>query len=93
MKGLRPKSSSVELCLSLAKDADKKNRVIWEKAIPFATAQELILFRAAHDRAQLSNPKYFQDVFARKGTIALGRGYVHGRYWELSFDPAKTPKP
>lgn len=92
MKGLRPQGVSIDAALEMAKKADRKNRAIWEKMIPLATVEQLTLFRAAHDRAQLSNPKYFQDVFARKGTIALGRGYVHGEDWTITFDPPATPR-
>src|SRR5690606_24332207 len=54
-----------------------KNAEIWlgqELTIEKAT-----LVIAAHYRALKSNPKWQQDVFARKATIAMGIGYVHGK--------------
>jgi len=72
-------------CLKLVEKASSLNKNIWKPLIETATEEQLTLFHAAYLRASLSRPAYFQDVFARKGTIALGRGYVHGESWDLKF--------
>lgn len=39
---------------------------------------------AAHYRAMKSNPKWRNDVFTRKCTIAMGVGKVHGKIYKLN---------
>lgn len=63
---------------------NKKNRSIWADAISSAPDEQLILFQAAYLRARKSNPQWFQDVFSRKGSIALGVGVVHGATMSLN---------
>ncbi|BDX35480.1 peptidoglycan-binding-domain containing protein [Thermus phage MN1] len=36
--------------------------------------------------ADLANPRWREDVLSRKLTIAVGRGVVHGRYYDLERD-------
>lgn len=74
-----------DVCRRYAEVATSQNKNLWLPLIEKASDEQLTLFRAAYMRAQLSRPAYFQDVFARKGTIALGRGYVHGESWDLIF--------
>lgn len=64
--------------LSYASQAKGKNPEIWKKAIATASDEQLCLFQAAYLRARKSKARWFQDVFARKGTLALGVGVVHG---------------
>jgi hypothetical protein len=83
MKSVKKTSPTVLEIHAIFEKADKKNRSAWVEPLRTATSEQLILVKAAYDRAKLSNPTYFQDVYSRKGTIALGRGFVHGRHWDL----------
>ena len=40
----------------------------------------------ANARADLSNPRWREDVRARKLCVARGRGTVHGRHFDLARD-------
>ena len=44
-------------------------------------------------RAEAVNPRWIDDVRARKLTIAEGRGVVHGRRYDLARDYAITLSP
>ncbi len=90
MKNIQKPVANRTLAFSYASKADIKNRSVWTPLVNDAMAEQLILFQAGYMRARKSNPKYFEDVFSRKGTIALGRGVVHGRSW-LLFPPI-SPK-
>lgn len=60
--------------------ADPKCRSEWHKVdLKTLEKERVILLIASHRRALLSKSAYYNDVLVRKGTIALGRGYVHGR--------------
>jgi hypothetical protein len=73
-------------------EAPGKNRALWNEEL-WRNAVELngvkaadhvtqVLFVAAHLRAHTSNPRWFKDVFSRKGTIAMGVGWVHGDFYD-----------
>lgn len=68
---------------SLVGKANEQCRRIWAPLIASASQEQMILLAAAFDRASTSRVQYFHDVYARKGTIALGSGFVHGRRWDL----------
>lgn len=89
MKTVVRESASLVECLAIC-DGPRRpsNRTLWKELLPKATTEQLVLFKAAYDRACLANPTFFQDVFSRKGTIALGRGIVHGKSWNL-FPPGQ----
>lgn len=52
----------------------RKNAKIWRDSVP---SKDAILFVASYLRAMLSNTLWRADVLNRKGTIALGTGWVH----------------
>ncbi len=86
MKSVTPRSASLDrdACRSHARQCPNNVRH-WLPLIDTASHEQLLLFQAAYHRSRLANPTYFQDTFSRKGTIALGRGFVHGKIWNLSF--------
>lgn len=45
---------------------------------------QIVLLIASHRRAAMSRSQYINDVFSRKGTIALGRGIVHGDFFDFN---------
>ena len=64
-------------------EATAKNQALWGSVEQ--TDEMNILFQAAYLRARQSRSQYFQDVFSRKGAIALGVGYVHGQTFHYNF--------
>jgi hypothetical protein len=52
----------------------RKNAKIWRNSVP---SEDATLFVASYLRAILSNKLWRADVLNRKGTIALGTGWVH----------------
>ena len=57
-----------------------KNVQLWRNAMPDA---HLMLFVARYLRSQKASLPWRADVLNRKGTIALGLGWVHGEKHEL----------
>jgi hypothetical protein len=64
-----------------------KNAQLWRDTVPDAN---LLLFVASYLRSQKANLPWRTDTLNRKGTIALGTGWVHGEQHELKavFDAA-----
>lgn len=83
MKSVSKPTPNDDLIKKYIAEANSQNKKIWAKKS--LTDEQKILFQAAYLRARLSNPTYFQDVFSRKGTIAMGEGYVHGKVWKYNF--------
>jgi hypothetical protein len=63
----------------------RKNALLWRTDAP---AAKLPLFAASYLRAMRARLEYRADVLDRKGTIALGSGWVHGELHRL--DPLWT---
>jgi hypothetical protein len=63
-----------------AKDS-RKNAKLWRDTVPEA---KLFLFVASFLRTAEANPVWQSDVMNRKGTIALGEGWVHGDKHDLT---------
>lgn len=78
MKSVQPMAPSRTRCFQYSRRASGENAMLWAPIIETATDEMLVLYQAAWERAVLCRQAYIQDVFARKGTIALGRGHVHG---------------
>jgi len=76
IKIAKPNPTDRDYRLALA-DAPSGCRDIWRTINP-VDVESATLFIASHQRAKLSRPQYIGDVFSRKGTIALGKGFVHG---------------
>lgn len=57
-----------------------KNAELWRNHV---SDSDIILFVASYLRSQKSNPEWRSDVLNRKGTIALGFGWVHEEKHEL----------
>lgn len=58
-----------------------KNSALWLNSVP---EDRLVLFVASFLRSKKSNPAWQADVLNRKGTIAFGRGWVHGEKHNLN---------
>jgi hypothetical protein len=63
-----------------AKDS-RKNARLWRDAVP---APRLFLFVASFLRTAEANPMWRSDVMNRKGTIAVGVGWVHGEKHDVT---------
>jgi hypothetical protein len=64
--------------------ADSSCQKEWNKIDFNALSDEqIILFIASYHRSLTALKKYAKDVFARKGTIALGVGIVHGDKYDF----------
>lgn len=65
-------------------ESDSANRKVWSKInLEMLSEEQVTLFLASYLRAQKARTEYIHDVFARKGTIALGEGIVHGEKFIL----------
>lgn len=62
-------------------DDSLKNIEYWKDKL---NEQNINLFVLSYLRSKLSKPIFQLDVFNRKGTIAIGSGYVHGQ--KFTFD-------
>ena len=85
MKDVVKPMANIHTAKTYASRASKTNKAIWLKYLETAhpTADQLILFCAGYQRAIRSRAAYVQDVFSRKGSIALGKGLVHGKSVDL----------
>lgn len=61
----------------------RKNAVVWDALLAHASAAVIDLFLLAYLRAKKANAVYVADVLNRKGTLALGEGWIHGGKWDL----------
>jgi hypothetical protein len=87
------KSSNLDMVIQWLKSRAKtdsgyrdanRNAEIWSpKNIPDESRQ---LFAAAYLRSQLSKVQWRVDAMNRKGTLAIGHGWVHGTEWTIDFD-------
>lgn len=59
------------------KSSNQKNYAIWAKQINKASLEELHLFKMAYLRALKSRPEFQGTTLMRRGTLALGKGYVN----------------
>jgi hypothetical protein len=62
--------------------ASPKNEDLWSRKT--ISAEQVTLMIASFERAILSRAAYQKDVMDRKGTIAIGIGYVHGEKFDTS---------
>ena len=63
--------------------ANPKNLTLWGGLT--LTAEQICLMSASYERAIVAREGYQADIFNRKGTIAAGTGYVHGKLFHLGF--------
>jgi hypothetical protein len=63
-----------------ARDA-QKNAQLWRDNVPDSA---ITLFVASYLRAMLAKPQWRTDVLNRKGTVAVGSGWVHGKMYDLT---------
>jgi hypothetical protein len=59
----------------------RRNGPLWRNNVP---AAKMSLFVASYLRSQKANPEWRADVLNRKGTIALGVGWVHLEQHDLN---------
>ncbi|MDZ4403002.1 hypothetical protein [Prosthecobacter sp.] len=71
----------------------KKNVPLWRGILASAELQIIRLFIFAILRAQKALPAWQWDVANRKGTLAVGEGWVHGSKWSFldKFDLVAPP--
>lgn len=56
----------------------RKNGALWSKMIPESPAQEIVMFKLAYLRSIRASSDFKGTVMNRRGTLALGKGYVNG---------------
>ncbi len=84
----KPAAAKSEISHLISK-ADSANKKEWNKInLDLLSEEQVVLFIASYLRASKSRSQYIQDVFSRKGTIALGIGYVHGGKFDLQMSYA-----
>ena len=54
-----------------------KNRTLWREMLSSVNDEQVSLLIMSHQRALLSRTEYYSDVVNRKGSIAMGKGWVH----------------
>lgn len=59
-------------------DSMRKNAKLWKEQIDKASMEERHLFKMAYLRALKSRTEFQGTTMMRRGTLALGRGYVNG---------------
>lgn len=73
----------------------RKNRTEWEQAIKKASADRVALWKMAYLRAQKSRDEFKPVTMNRRGTLALGAGWVNGTHrsyeWANSQPGKGTP--
>ncbi|MCX6850749.1 MAG: hypothetical protein NTY98_17690 [Verrucomicrobia bacterium] len=74
-------------------DDAKKNVLIWRGVLAAAGLPVVRLFVFAVLRAQKAVAEWQWDVVNRKGTLAVGEGWIHGRKWNFmeKFDLIAPP--
>lgn len=56
----------------------RKNGTLWNKMIDSSPKDEKLLWKMAYLRAKASKYEFMGTVMNRRGTLALGKGYVNG---------------
>lgn len=70
----------------------KVNFMFWNPQDILKDQEMATLFAAAYERARISNPDWWLDVFNRKGTVAIGQGRVHTDVYDFrALFSAKSP--
>lgn len=81
LKGVQKAKPDLNVCKKLMTMGEAHNQKLWDTV---AIDKEMnVLFQAAYARAQSTN--YVVDAFARRGSIALGLGYVRGTVYSFDF--------
>lgn len=62
----------------------KKNLNLWQDS--YISLEEMHLLKLAMLRAQRSREEYDTVTMNRRGTLAIGKGYVNAKLWDLSDD-------
>jgi hypothetical protein len=85
LEGVTKPDFSLKDAEEIINRVDPKCRSEWRRVdLSKLDPEQVVLFIASYKRALTARSRYFNDVLARKGTIALGRGYVHDRVYILS---------
>jgi hypothetical protein len=79
-----PKVFSEESFLRALDEAPARNRDLWA-TLP-VDSEMMQLMCIAHKRAGLSNPKYADLTYNRRGSIAMELGYVYGSLFDFRED-------
>ncbi|GJH30193.1 hypothetical protein [Caballeronia novacaledonica] len=93
VKEFQKKSSNLDMVIQWLQGRAKtesgyrdanRNAGIWSpKAMPMNVT---LLFAASYLRSQLSRVQWRVDAMNRKGTLAIGHGWVHGTEWTIDFN-------
>jgi len=70
----------------LGDNASSRTRGIFQRKGGYALPYDKKLLALADAVAESANPKWVEDVRARKRAIALGRGKSHGKTWDLEAE-------
>lgn len=65
-------------------DDGLKNKALWASMIDHVKPYQVSLFILSHQRMLECVQKWQADVMARKGSLSLGKGYVHGSMIDIS---------
>lgn len=85
LKGIQRPTYDLNEASRIMSLVDLKCRGVWQSIyLPEVPKDQIILFIASHRRASKSRKEYINDVFSRKGTIALGKGVVHGDKFDFT---------
>jgi len=78
----KPEDTDVNTYMTVVSSAPWKCRKLWEMMVP--TMEQCCLMKASWDRAMMSREEYKMDVFCRKATIVMGKGYVHDELVDIT---------
>lgn len=79
--GIDPPEAHLEQAKNILQKYDTRNFELWVTESLDLTQQRLVI--AAHLSALKQRPEWRQDFFVRKATIAMGRGWVHGKKYDF----------
>lgn len=71
----------IDFCASAGgynKEDLRKNGILWNKMIDKSPKDEVLLWKMGYLRAKRSKNEFMGTVLNRRGTLALGKGYVNG---------------
>lgn len=85
LKGISKPAYDINEAKRVINLVDSNCKAVWKTVdLNSLPPEQVILLIASQRRASKSISKYFNDVFSRKGTIALGKGFVHGSKFDFT---------
>lgn len=83
LKGVKKPTVDRNRLVNACALASPKNASLWLSLK--LSDEQIILIIASWQRSMMARAAYMKDVMDRKGTIAAGVGYVHGKNYDVSF--------